>query len=101
MSMAWRYAAILFTAISSLVARGVIPRLESESQYAFAVYNILNYYRYYVDDKYRRSLGQWTKILDRRIQYGYRAASSHSSRPALVCRRCYNQTGEITDHMSA
>ena len=96
-SIAWHYSAILFTALSNLASRGVMP--PSESLYALATYHVFDYYKCHIDGRYRSSPVQWAKILDTRIQHGYNASSSMSALPAMACRRCYDLKGEITDHM--
>ena len=73
-SIAYRYAAILLTAVSKLVDSGMIEL--SRSIDAFATYNVFSCFTYRIDGRYRRSLGDWGKILDTRIQHGYNARFS-------------------------
>lgn len=97
-SIAYRYAAILLTALSKLVDSGMIEL--SRSIDSFATYNVLSFFTYRIDGRYRRSLGDWGKILDTRIQHGYNAASVlNSLRTAAVCRQCRRNKGKIIDHM--
>ena len=97
-SIAWHYAAILFTALSNLASRGVMP--PSETSYSLATYHVFDYFKCHVDGRYRRTPLQWAKILDTRIEHGYNAASSMSALPINACRQCYDLKGEITDMRS-
>ena len=94
-SISLHYAAILFTALSHLAADHRLPSLlygYSESLYALAIYSVFNRLRYIIDRRSRRTMKDWSRIIDTRIKHGYNAASSLATNiPAALCSKCHSQ----------
>lgn len=109
LSIAYLYASILFTALSNLAQRSVLPplpphpklpshlerliHLHTESQeraYAVSISQFFDLLRYIIDTRNHADPLDWSKIFDEIRDYGYGKASRYTmrSRKLYLCKNC-------------
>ena len=88
-SIACLYGSIVCTVLREFSRQKYFSE-EQEIQYAHAVYRFFNLFRSMVDDRGRRDLIQWNKIMQDKLEHGTHAASSLNPGPTTYCKNCSN-----------